>query len=223
MGRNSINFQPLFNWAFIHKSITLAQFCQITVISNNWCVSVDMLNPKKKYIQKWNAFGGLFLVNLSFYTFFRSSGRGRPLLNDRHPRTLVPPVQPPPVAPNLYPPSLFPPPQHTLPHLPGVVPPQFPMQFPQGQQLPPPFNMPPPGYPPAPTNVPSPWVPPGTQPPLTNPPVPPIPAAHLLSKEEFYRQQRRLKEEYVNCSCFLFVNLLNYEWWLLPWTQNIPY
>lgn len=141
---------------------------------------------------------GGFLVSLSFLRFFRSSGRGRPLTNDRLPRAPVPPVQPPPVAPTLFPPSLFPPLQHTLSHPPGVVPPQYPMPFPQGQQPAPPFNMPPPGYPPAPTNVPNPWVPPGTQPPLATPPVPPVPSTHFLSKEEFYRQQRRLKEEYVN-------------------------
>uniref|UniRef100_A0ABM5F024 E3 ubiquitin-protein ligase RBBP6 isoform X1 n=2 Tax=Pogona vitticeps TaxID=103695 RepID=A0ABM5F024_9SAUR len=125
-----------------------------------------------------------------------SSNRGRPH-SDRTQRTQAPtlpastpvfvPVPPPP----LYPPP--PPPPHALPLPPGVPPPQFPPQFPPGQPPPAGYTVPPPGYPPAPANISTPWVP--TPVPTAHSNAIPTTQAPPLSREEFYREQRRLKEE----------------------------
>uniref|UniRef100_A0A803TRV2 RB binding protein 6, ubiquitin ligase n=1 Tax=Anolis carolinensis TaxID=28377 RepID=A0A803TRV2_ANOCA len=127
-----------------------------------------------------------------------SSNRGRPH-NDRTQRTQAPtlpastpvfvPVPPPPPPP-LYP---HPPPPHALPLPPGVPPPQFPPQFPPGQPPPAGYVVPPPGFPPAPGNLSTPWVP--TPVPTAHSNAIPTTQAPPLSREEFYREQRRLKEE----------------------------
>ncbi|XP_056677006.1 E3 ubiquitin-protein ligase RBBP6-like [Monodelphis domestica] len=94
------------------------------------------------------------------------------------------PVPPPP----LY---LLPSPTLCLP--PGVPPPQFPPQFPPGQPPLAGYSVPPPGFPPAPTNLSARWVSTAVQtaPPNTIRTTQALP----LSREEFYREQRRLKEE----------------------------
>ncbi|KAG9476721.1 hypothetical protein GDO78_002230 [Eleutherodactylus coqui] len=121
--------------------------------------------------------------------------RGRHPHSDRPPRNQVPsltssgPVYVPPPTP-LFPP----PPPHGLQLPPGVPPPQFPPQFPPGQPPAAGYNVPPPGFPSAPATVSAPWVTPAVQAAHTNA----LPAQALappLSKEEFYREQRRLKEE----------------------------
>ncbi|KAJ7305937.1 hypothetical protein JRQ81_010303 [Phrynocephalus forsythii] len=125
-----------------------------------------------------------------------SSNRGRPH-SDRTQRTQAPtlpastpvfvPVPPPPLYPHP------PPPPHALPLPPGVPPPQFPPQFPPGQPPPAGYTVPPPGYPPAPANISTPWVP--TPVPTAHSNAIPTTQAPPLSREEFYREQRRLKEE----------------------------
>ncbi|XP_056677020.1 E3 ubiquitin-protein ligase RBBP6-like [Monodelphis domestica] len=97
------------------------------------------------------------------------------------PATLVPP------------PLLYPPRPPTLPFPPGVPPPQFPPQFPPGRPPPAGYRVPPPGFPPAPTNLSTSWlsIAVGTAPSNTIGTI----QAPPLSKEEFYREQRRLKEE----------------------------
>ncbi|XP_056676824.1 E3 ubiquitin-protein ligase RBBP6-like [Monodelphis domestica] len=91
------------------------------------------------------------------------------------------------------PPPLYPPPPHTLPLPPGVPPPQFPPQFPPGPPPPAGYRVPPPGFPPAPTTLSAPWVSTAVQtaPPNTIRTIQALP----LSREEFYRVQRRLREE----------------------------
>lgn len=131
----------------------------------------------------------------SFFFFFCSHSRGRHPHNDRPPRNQGPslassgPVYVPPPTP-LFPP----PPPHGLQLPPGVPPPQFPPQFPPGQPPTAGFNVPPPGFPSAPATVSAPWVAPAIQGAHASA----LPAQSLappLSKEEFYREQRRLKEE----------------------------
>ncbi|XP_064815018.1 E3 ubiquitin-protein ligase RBBP6-like isoform X2 [Oncorhynchus masou masou] len=122
----------------------------------------------------------------SHWDRYSPSGRGRNH-SDR-----APPSQPPPtnVPPLLYnPPSIF---SSPLPHPPGVIPPHYPPpHFPPGQQPPSSYSLPPPGYPPTPGVTNPPWAPPNTQPPLIGKP---IPSSSFLSKDEFYRQQKRLKD-----------------------------
>lgn len=93
----------------------------------------------------------------------------------------------------LPPPPLCPPPPHMLSLPPGVPPPQVPPRFPP--RLPPPagYSVPPPGWPPAPMDRSTPWgstavrrAPSNTLPTIRAP---------FLSREEFYRVQRRLQEE----------------------------
>ncbi|MGH0183961.1 UNVERIFIED_CONTAM: hypothetical protein FKN15_013665 [Acipenser sinensis] len=118
-----------------------------------------------------------------------SSSRGRPQ-SDRPPRTQTTTL--PSMAPvYVPPPSLFPPPSHTLPLPPGVPLPQFPPLF---QPPTTGYSVPPPLFPPASTTVAAPWVPTVTTV-AQGSAIPTIPQAPPLSREEFYRQQRRLKEE----------------------------
>lgn len=123
--------------------------------------------------------------------FSRSINRGRHH-SERSQRTQGPSLPATPVFVPVPPPPLYPPPPHTLP-LPGVPPPQFSPQFPPGQPPPAGYSVPPPGFPPAPANLSAPWVSSGVQTAHSN--TIPTTQAPPLSREEFYREQRRLKEE----------------------------
>ncbi|XP_074875445.1 E3 ubiquitin-protein ligase RBBP6-like [Buteo buteo] len=98
-----------------------------------------------------------------------------------------------PVFVPVPPAPLYPPARHALPLPLGVPPPPFPPQFPPGQPPSAGCAVPPPGYPPAPANTSSAWVPRA----VPMPPSPTIPRtqASPFSGEEFYREQRSLKEE----------------------------
>ncbi|XP_049653687.1 E3 ubiquitin-protein ligase RBBP6-like [Accipiter gentilis] len=98
-----------------------------------------------------------------------------------------------PVFVPVPPAPLYPPARRALPLPLGVPPPPFPPQFPPGQPPPAGCTVPPPGYPPAPANTPSAWVPRAVpmSPSLTIPRT----QASPFSREEFYREQRSLKEE----------------------------
>ncbi|XP_059690764.1 LOW QUALITY PROTEIN: E3 ubiquitin-protein ligase RBBP6-like [Gavia stellata] len=114
-----------------------------------------------------------------------NSNRGH-LHSERTQRTEAPalPASTPVFVP-VPPPPLFPPPPHALPLPLGVPPPQFPAQFPPGQLPSAGYTVHPPGYLPAPANVSSAWVPRAV----------PTTQAAPLCREEFYREQQRLKEE----------------------------
>ncbi|XP_044539724.1 E3 ubiquitin-protein ligase RBBP6-like [Gracilinanus agilis] len=75
-----------------------------------------------------------------------------------------------------------------VPPPPLYPPPQFPPHFPPGQPPPAGYNVPPPGFPPAPTNL-------STAVQTAHSNTIPTTQALPLSREEFYREQRRLKEE----------------------------
>ncbi|XP_007652789.1 E3 ubiquitin-protein ligase RBBP6 isoform X5 [Cricetulus griseus] len=123
---------------------------------------------------------------------YRSINRGRHH-SERSQRTQGPSLPATPVFVPVPPPPLYPPPPHTLPLPPGVPPPQFSPQFPPGQPPPAGYSVPPPGFPPAPANISTPWVSSGVQTAHSN--TIPTTQAPPLSREEFYREQRRLKEE----------------------------
>ncbi|KAH0515095.1 E3 ubiquitin-protein ligase RBBP6 [Microtus ochrogaster] len=96
-----------------------------------------------------------------------------------------------PVAVPGPPPPLDPPPPHMWPLPSCLPPPQYSLQFPPG--LPPPagYSVPPPGFSPAPANIHG--VSPGFQTAHSN--TIPTTQALPLSREEFYRVQRQLREE----------------------------
>ncbi|XP_049653233.1 E3 ubiquitin-protein ligase RBBP6-like [Accipiter gentilis] len=98
-----------------------------------------------------------------------------------------------PVFVPVPPAPLYPPAHHALLLPLGVPPPPFPPQFPPGQPPSAGCTVPPPGYPPAPANTSSAWVPRAVpmSPSLTIPRT----QASPFSREEFYREQRSLKEE----------------------------
>ncbi|XP_067087747.1 E3 ubiquitin-protein ligase RBBP6 [Osmerus mordax] len=131
-----------------------------------------------------------------------SGGHDRPH-SDQPQHSHLPPSQPPPSSGPLPlfppPPSLFSSTQH-LPPLLGVGHPQYPPpHYPPGQP-PSSYPVPPPGFPPVPGVMPVPPWPPSTSqpPPLPSAPIPSLSSAphpSFLSKDDFYRQQRRMKED----------------------------
>ncbi|XP_049653713.1 LOW QUALITY PROTEIN: E3 ubiquitin-protein ligase RBBP6-like, partial [Accipiter gentilis] len=98
-----------------------------------------------------------------------------------------------PVFVPVPPAPLYPPARHALPLPLGVPPPPFPPQFPPGQPPSAGCTVPPPGYPPAPANTSSAWVPRAV--PMSPSTTIPRTQASPFSREEFYREQRSLKEE----------------------------
>ena len=94
-----------------------------------------------------------------------------------------------PIPPPLLPPS----PPHMLPLPPGVPAPRFPPRVPPGQPPTAGYSVPPPGFPPAPANISTACFSPGV--PTAHSNTMPTTQAPLLSREEFYREQKRLKEE----------------------------
>ncbi|XP_052630771.1 E3 ubiquitin-protein ligase RBBP6-like [Harpia harpyja] len=109
-------------------------------------------------------------------------------------RTQAPALpEPTPVFVPVPPAPSYPPARHALPLPLGVPPPPFPPQFPRGQPPSAGCTVPPPGYPPAPANTSSACVPRAV--PMSHSITIPRTQASPFSREEFYREQRSLKEE----------------------------
>ncbi|KAL6074147.1 hypothetical protein STEG23_025630 [Scotinomys teguina] len=122
----------------------------------------------------------------------RRGQRGRDRSMERKPQHSNRPHRPQAPSPPATP--MYPPPLQKLPLAPGVPPPQFSARFPPDQPRPSGYSVPGPGFPPPPASIGEPCVWSAA-----------VQTAHsstihtrqapLLSREEFYREQRRLREE----------------------------